>query len=272
MAKVVLSASRRTEILRFPEYLVKTLAKRYPPEDVHTIILWTKKPHLMFAKSIRTTLKRYNLFILCTITGLGGTFLEPNIPRFPDVAAELPKIIDEFLDGVPAKIHVRFDPILNLVVDGKTFTNLDLFPKVSTLVAHADVKIFRVSWATYYPKVKRRFDKLGLGIADFDLEEQARYLMKNAEEHGLEVRGCCVDPTLAQTGIRNVGCIDGAELQELHPDRDPYPEDQATGQRALCRCTRSIDVGWYSMVCPNGCVYCYANPADQSEPYKSTTK
>ncbi len=261
MAKVVLSASRRTEILRFPDHLVKTLARRYPPERVHTIVLWTKTPQLIFNEPVRSVLNQFNLFILCTVTGLGGTFLEPNIPKPIEVSTYLPRIIDEFLGGNPEKIHVRFDPILNLLVDGQKFTNLDRFPEVIELVASTGIKTIRVSWATYYPKVKERLDKRGIGITDFALEAQARYLVNNAEEYGIELRGCCVDPKFAEMGIKNAGCIDGEELQRLHPTREPYNEEKASGQRELCRCTRSIDIGWYSMLCPNGCVYCYANPA-----------
>jgi len=262
MVKVVLSASRRTEILRFPDHLVRTLAKRYPPEKVHTIVLWTKTPQLIFKEPVKSVLKQYNLFVLCTVTGLGGTFLEPNILKPTEVTPHLQRIINEFLDGDPEKIHVRFDPILNLLIDGTKLTNLYKFPDVIELVAPAEIKTFKVSWATYYEKVKKRLDERGIGIADFDLEDQARYLVENAQKYDIELRGCCVDPELEGMGIKNMGCIDGEELQKLHPNREPYPEDRATGQRELCRCTRSIDIGWYSMICPNGCIYCYANPKE----------
>ena len=263
MEKVVLSASRRTEILRFPDHLVRTLTK-YPPEKVHTIVLWTKTPQLICREPVRSVLKQYNLFILCTMTGVGGTFLEPNIPKPIELTTHLREIIDEFLDGNPKKIHIRFDPILNLLIDGKKFTNLYKFPDLIELVTSKDIKTFRTSWATYYPKVRKRLDERGIGLADFDLEEQARYLVKHAQEYGIELRGCCIDPKLEEIGVKNVGCIDGEELQRLHPNKEPYQENKATGQRELCRCTRSIDVGWYSMICPNGCVYCYANPKETS--------
>ncbi|MDH5266448.1 MAG: DUF1848 domain-containing protein [Candidatus Bathyarchaeota archaeon] len=262
MTKVVLSASRRTEMLHFPDQLVKRLKERYPPEKVHTIVLWTKTPQLIFREPIKSVLKRYNLFILCTVTGLGGSFLEPNIPEPKEVPEYLREIIVEFLDDNPEKIHVRFDPILNLLIDGKKFTNLYKFPDVIELVAPLDIKTFRLSWATYYPKVRERLNKHGIRTADFDLEKQARYVVNTAEEYSVELRGCCVDPKLEEIGIKNMGCIDGEELQRLHPNGEPYSEDRATGQRKLCKCTRSIDIGWYSMTCPNGCIYCYANPIE----------
>ncbi len=41
---VVLSASRRTDLVGcYPEYLIEKL-KAYPPEKVHTIVIWTKNP------------------------------------------------------------------------------------------------------------------------------------------------------------------------------------------------------------------------------------
>ncbi len=260
MSKVVLSASRRTEMLHFPNKFAKKLEQKYPPEKVHTIVLWTKTPQLIFKEPIRNVLKRYNLFVMCTITGLGGSFLEPNIQKPTEIPQYLHRIIDEFLDSNPDKIHVRFDPILNLRIDAKRFTNLQRFPEVVELVEPLGIKTFKVSWATYYPKVRRRLKKFGIGLADFDIEDQARYLVRAAEEYGVELRGCCVDPQLAEIGIENAGCINGEELQRLHPDGEPCRTDKAKGQRKLCKCTHSLDIGWYSMKCPNGCIYCYANP------------
>ncbi len=70
----------------------------------------------------------------------------------------------------------------------------------------------------------------------------------------MEMLTCC-EPSLPVQR-----CIDGALLARLHPTGEPCKTERARGQRKLCGCTVSLDVGHY-LPCPNGCVYCYAHPA-----------
>ena len=74
-----------------------------------------------------------------------------------------------------------------------------------------------------------------------------------AAAHAITLHGCCVP------GMPRSRCIDGGLLAHLHPAGEPCATARAKGQRELCGCTESYDVGWYEP-CRHGCVYCYANP------------
>jgi len=58
---VVLSASRRTDLVGcYPEYLIEKL-KAYPPERVHSIVIWTKNPYnLIYNQNLRDVLATYS--------------------------------------------------------------------------------------------------------------------------------------------------------------------------------------------------------------------
>ena len=107
---VVLSASRRTDLVAcYPEFLIEKL-RDYPPEQVHSLVVWTKNPQNMIAPgALRETLERYRqLYVHLTITGLGGTVLEPHIPSWETVLQMVPALIA--LVKVPERISWRFDP------------------------------------------------------------------------------------------------------------------------------------------------------------------
>ena len=124
--------------------------------------------------------------------------------------------------------------------------------------AQAGVESVRVSFATIYSKVERR----GVQWVDPPLSEKlalASGLVAEAAALGLVVDSCS-QPLLSEAGARLRGCVDGALLSELHPRGLPAPLGKDKGQRRDCFCTPSVDVGSYGMSCPNGCLYCYANP------------
>jgi hypothetical protein len=252
--KVVLSASRRVELLRYPEQFLKALDK-YPPEQVHTIVLWTKTPHLLFKnQELLTRLLEYDqIYSHVTITGLGSSFLEPNIPPYQETIDLLPKIID--FVGIPERVNIRFDPVLNLVHEnGGTLSNFSLLPEIAEPCKGQGITEFTISWVTAYVKVERRLNALGFMTFEADdnlKKKQAEQVNAWAKALGIHIKGCCTQPFFPA-----YGCINGMLLTKLHPRKEKCPLQKPTGQRQLCVCTRSRDIGWYYS-CPNGCAYCY---------------
>ena len=254
----VISASRRVDMVAgYPDMLADRLQERCPPEAAHTVVIWTKKPENLFAHArLNEVITRYGqLFILYSITGLGGTDLEPNAPSTDDALSAIPKLIA--LTGDPRRIKVRFDPIVRLRSgDGKRRTNFDLFDSVAGGAAGYGVRDIIVSWLAPYRKVVTHLRQRGFEIADLTPERirgEYETLLEKAGRYNMRLHACCVD------GLPHSRCIDGFLLNALRPGDAACSTRKARGQRADCGCTESWDIGWY-LPCPVGCLYCYANP------------
>lgn len=252
--KVVVSISRRTEPYFHAGRLGELLAARYPPEKVHTVVIWTKYPDTVLVK-LRPVLKNYSqVYVHLTITGLGGTPIEPLVPPPEEVLAQIPALID-FL-GDPRRLHVRPDPLVVLKRGREVLANTEAAAHIIARAASLGVKHFSTSFIELYPKVRRRLAKAGWGAVDLSPTEREwifRELSLVAREHGAVLYACCV-PEMPSSR-----CIDGELLTALHPLGEACRLDKAKGQRRLCGCTHAVDLGWYSMTCPAGCLYCYAS-------------
>lgn len=258
----VISASRRIEMVGFfPHQLIEILEKKCPPDSVHTVVLWSKHPqHLITHKELRRKLNEYDqVFLHFTISGMGSSFLEPQIPTTAESITMLPDLVD--FVGDPQRIRVRFDPIVHLKLsDGSEYTNRHLFTRVAEAAMKENVRDVIISWMESYPKVERRLKKHGIEIMPLSDEEwrrEADGLFQQAERIGIKLLGCCVQ------GLQISRCIDGELLSVLHPKLLHASLKKAKGQRPRCGCTESWDIGWYNP-CPGGCLYCYAQPMESS--------
>ena len=254
---LVLSASRRTDLVGcYPHVLVERL-KEYPPEVVHSVVIWTKNPRNMVEEGpLKRTLEGYRqVFVHLTITGMGGGEFEPLIPPWEKTVEMLGPLGELVRD--PARISWRFDPILEVENRGKKYSNFDLFPLLASAIAPWGIKSCRVSWVSPYKKVLARLGKKGWRLIPRDAEgrkSQADQLKRIAEIWGLNLYFCSVE------GFPVSRCIDGELLSHVHPDDLPCSKEKARGQRQQCGCTESLDIGWYSLCCRHGCLYCYATP------------
>lgn len=271
----VVCASRRTDLPgRYPAWLAHALRAgevyvRQPytgrlrlvdlsPQHVHTLVLLSKDfgPLLRDEAGLWSALRAYEQ-VTCqlTVTGLGGARLEPGVPPVETTLAQILPLVDWL--GVQ-RVTLRFDPIVHWVQGGEVASNLRWAATVLAAAGRAGLRDVRVSFAQVYAKMRRR----GVEWHDPSPDEKlgmAASLVGLAQEQGLELLGCC-QPALAEAGIRPAACIDGAALARTHHRALPAVSTKDKGQRGDCLCSAAVDIGSYDMACPNGCLYCYANP------------
>ena len=276
----VISASRRTDLAaHFPEWLAGALAAERAdvlgpsgclysadlrPGSVHTLVLWSKDFSGLIADrcSLRTLLGQYDqLYLLFTVTGLGGTVIESGVPSPEAALDQIPELVA--LAGQPRRLSLRFDPVVFWNESGETRSNLAFFPKLAARAAAEGLVDVRISMAQWYGKAKRRAARKGFDYVDPALEmklEAAGQLAGTAASFKLNLFSCSQDFLAEAPGFRPSACIDGALLRELHPDGAPVSLNKDRSQRPECGCTESVDIGSYVQSCPHACLYCYANP------------
>lgn len=254
----VVSASRRIDMVgTHPEKLTRILTTRHPPSEVHTLVIWTKNPTVLLGnRRLRETIAGYRqLFVHCTITGMGHTTIEPAAPPTEEALHSLKELVA--LVGSPERIRLRFDPIVHLTFrDNNKYSNLHHFRRVASVAGSLGIPAVIVSWMQLYPKVISRLGSEGITPdvpSQEDIAEEKEYLLRECASHRVKLLGCCAE------GLESSRCIDGELFNRLHPLGHKCVISKARGQRTLCTCTESVDIGWYTS-CSHGCLYCYANP------------
>lgn len=252
--KKVISMSRRTDMRWFAEELIPVLRNKYPPEKVHPVVCWTKFPGCIYNGPYAGVLEMYGqVYAQVTITGLGGSPLEPNVPGWRETLRDLAGLVD-FL-GNPDRVRVRVDPLVALRRGGKIISNVAVAHNIIEQAMDLGITTFTTSFMEEYPKVKRRLARHGYEIITLPQSRRVdivRHLSECVAKDGGRLYTCAVP------GFAGSSCIDGPLLQRLHPEGEPCSDKKAAGQRGLCNCTESVDIGWYSMRCASGCLYCYA--------------
>jgi len=254
--KKVISMSRRTDPRWHADKFIAVLEQKYPPSAVHTLVVWTKFPQAVLTQPYRDVLKRYEqVYCQLTITGLGGTPLEPHVPPWEEAASLLPALAD-FVGGAE-RVRLRVDPLVFMEYEGGRFSNLTRVEAILDRALDAGIRTFSTSFIEVYPKVESRLRAHGFKAVCLSPGAKRRVIERLSapiREKGGILHTCAVP------GFPVSRCIDGELLTRLHPRGEPCRVDRAAGQRALCGCTHSVDIGWYNMRCPSGCLYCYANP------------
>jgi hypothetical protein len=262
-------------LAHYPDHLARRVRDLRSGEGsqpaIHTVVIWTKDPaNLLCHEGVREALAGVGqVFLHWTVTGLGGTFLEPNVPPAPEQLSLLDDVVAYL--GDPRRIHWRYDPLISARRAAEHAGNVDigLFRSLAQAFARAagappssrardgEGAVVHTSFATLYRKVIRRLAAAGVTAEEFSSDARRAFLDQMATvagELGMKLVTCC------EPGYPTGRCIDGELLAGLHPAHEPCATTRARDQRELCGCTASLDIGRY-LPCPNRCLYCYAHPA-----------
>ena len=220
-------------------------------EKCHAIILITK------GKLTKEALKymaehKGKVILHATITGYGGTKLEPNVPEWEE---QLEYIYDVVSKGYIDRDHVviRVDPII------PTTKGLGLAYKViSVASAQYDFTRFRYSFLDVYGHIKERFTKADLPVppsvkeVDPKLLQAFDGLLKIYES---ESPGCVFE-SCAEGNRHQTGCISAKDFELC--GIDPSFATGKSTQRAACMCCGSkTELLDSPHRCGHQCLYCY---------------
>lgn len=198
--------------------------------------------------------------IHCTITGLGGTKLEPHIPTSKLMVEESLRAVEKYKID-PKSVTVRIDPIV------PEFQELQVEEASHTLEAFASVGVrdCRISIVDYYPHVRERFDKLGIchprGFQPPSSTKELiiTHLLHLTCQFNMELHLCAetVPKGLASSiDIDTEGCASAVSWERLGITN---LRPATRKQRRECTCDREKTdlLAGLSKGCTGGCAYCY---------------
>ena len=187
-----------------------------------------------------------------TCTGMGGTRIEPFVPKLQDTYKKFLQLIE---GGFPvSQVVLRVDPIV------PTKKGLLTATSVLKLFRGLGIKRVRISFLDNYKHVRERFKEIGVELYNGEfhapLKERLKCLttIKNcAEECGYETVEACGEP-----GIESVSCLSQRDIDILGLT-DEIVLEGSKGQRNSCHCPSNkkelLKIKPHK--CNNGCLYCY---------------
>ncbi len=284
--KTVISASRRTDIPAFyMEWFMEQIGRGVfevvnpynrkvsyvpaRPDDVHTIVFWSKNFSTFMTGEYGETLldMGYNLFFNFTVNS-HSPFLEPNVLPLHERLDQLDLLCRRF-DAV--RVQWRFDPICYFQTGkGIVENNLNDFLQIARRAGTAGVKKCITSFMDDYAKIRKRTALIpGFSFIDPPVEKKIEVLLwieKVLCENNISLSVCCekalVDLLPSDSTITNSACIPNTFFVELSGGNISLKKDIGQRVKAGCGCMVSKDIGSYHIhKCFHNCLFCYANPS-----------
>lgn len=237
------------------------------PQDVHTIVFWSKDFRHFLSKGYDRSLKQagYNLFFNFTINS-ESRLLEPNIPPLLHRIEQAEKLCSRF---GPQTLQWRFDPVCFYREKGTIKNNLRDFEYIAESLSSLGVSRCVTSFADIYSKMKKRTAHMkDFEWIDPSMEEKIRIvtgMQQSLEKLGINLYTCCEKNLIQALGpdskIEPSACIPNRYLAELFGEEISFQKDTGQRRQMGCGCMVSKDIGGYSdQPCFHNCLYCYANP------------
>lgn len=186
-----------------------------------------------------------------TVTGYGGSVVEPNTPTSDWSKNQFSKLIN---GGFPIKNAVlRLDPVI------PTKKGIETALSVMDKFSQYKIKRLRISFLDMYKHVKQRFSENGLPVpyesfhASFDVRKEAlNILTERAEKYEMPVEVC------GEPGLESIPCISQKDLEILGLSEEITLSGKKN-QRSSCSCPENKTelLRQKPHRCQNNCLYCF---------------
>jgi hypothetical protein len=216
--------------------------KEYGLQNCDGVILITKHLSAHFIERA----KKYNSIVHATITGWGGTSMEPGVPSFTDSMAQFGEAVRVL---GRERVVLRIDPIVP-TPDGmaRAMTVYDFLTGAPTTPNPKYGTRVRISFMDNYPHVKARFQAAGREPLKYNFHAPLADRMEMANFFpGAEI---CGEP-----GMECTGCVSERDLRTLGIEP---PESLGGFQREACKCLAvKRELLKHRGQCESRCLYCY---------------
>ncbi|MFC1788365.1 DUF1848 family protein [Thermodesulfobacteriota bacterium] len=297
----IASMGRLVDIRNFPEVAADVLLgkrearlgqgykgeiKTLNPEIIGALVFWTKGPAELLIENpgLREVLELYNsnhavIGLQLSVTGFGGTLLEPGIQSPEEVAIGLEKVLETGLIS-PEAVQLRYDPLIRVEApDSRILKNdtAQAFEKVASLFSKLGIKLVETKFLLLgkenddkYHHVWKRMQEAGvIHLPVDDISEVFSQLSEVAVKYNMEIFSCCVKEEQNLPGwTYDSGCISASRLTEVGKIRFGKDWDRlptaGRSSRLGCMCSRYFDLSNIKghKKCGSqdaACIYCTAS-------------
>ncbi len=301
-APIIVSASRSTDIPAFyADWFFKRLRKGYikwknPFNGVplyvsfrktRLIVFWSKNPKPIIKHLDYLNDNNINFYFQFSLNDYVTEHLEGNVPS-------VEKRVETFIQLSEKigkeKVVWRFDPYVLTETTGVDELLRRTENIGNQLKDYTNKLVFSYADINTYKKVQNNLQKESVSYIEFDnktMNELASGLQKLNNNWNFEIGTCCEQIDLDRYGIKHNKCIDDDLMKRLfykdkvlmeflgyeYKKADLFDtEDKLIpikninlkdkGQRAVCGCIMSKDIGQYN-TCIHKCTYCYANTSKE---------
>ena len=269
-------------------------------ERCRVIVFWTKNPAPIIPYLPELDKRGMHYYFQVTLNDYVKEGFEPNVPSV-DERVDTFKTLSDLIGK--EKVIWRFDPLIITPTIGPRELLTRIWNVGNKLKGYTDKLVFSFVDVKVYRKVQNNLIKETMLFTKEDVENaEANHAQRIEIVEGLkkireawqkdgwdiEMATCAEDIDLKAYGIEHNCCIDGELMKRifaddkelvyyLHtlkwPEKDmfgeipPIPQKpkkvKDSGQRKICGCMVSKDIGMYN-TCRHLCVYCYANTSKEA--------
>lgn len=268
-------------------------------KNCRVVVFWTKNPEPILPFLHELDERNIHYYFQVTLNDYVKEGFEPNVSSVESRVEAFKKLSD--MIG-REKVIWRFDPLIITPTIGPRELLKRIWNVGNQLKGYTNKLVFSFVDVKAYRKVQNNLVKETMFFTKEDVENaEANHMQRveiveglqkmreawHKEGWDIEMATCAEDIDLEKYGIEHNRCIDGELMKRifandeelayyLHtlkwPERDMFgnlPELPAkkksvkdTGQRKVCGCMVSKDIGMYN-TCRHFCVYCYANTSKE---------